>query len=148
MIMIQDRLRIFVIIGTLAGCAFNPKAPPSITSTPSEQLSKSDLSCLDHPRLLNPNTKPQTSETELDRYFRLAFDAETEGNFTGAINFYQKASEIATCACDRQHASAGKQAANEAQNLIKKEGAASKPTQFFWGRLQALTQSLPCIQHL
>jgi hypothetical protein len=67
-------------------------------------------------------------------------------NLSGAIAFYQKAFDIATCRCDQQHALAGKKAAQEAQNLINRYGLESKPTQYFWGRLQELTQSLPCVQ--
>lgn len=102
--------------------------------------------CQNLKRPLNPNAQVQPSETDLDRYFRLAFNAETEANFDATIQNYQKAAELANCECDRQHALAGKQAAVEAKNLSLKEGNASKPTQYFWGRLQELTQSLPCVQ--
>jgi len=117
-------------------------------STSSESqlsLSSQDDLCLNNPGLLNPDAEHQRSETELDRYFRLAFNAETEGNFDEAITYYQKAAEIATCECDKQHALAGKQAAEEAMNLFVKYGIASKPTQYFWSRLQELTESLPCV---
>ncbi len=96
-------------------------------------------------RPLNPNSTPKPSETDLDRYFRLAYDAETEGNFDVAIVNYRKAAELATCECERSHANAGEQAAKEAKELFKAEGSASKPTQFFWFRLQELTQLLPCV---
>jgi hypothetical protein len=76
----------------------------------------------------------------------LAFNQEVVGNFTDAITYYQKVANLAECECDRQHALAGKQAAEESQNLLEKEGIESKPTQFFWGRLQELTENLPCVQ--
>ena len=101
--------------------------------------------CLKLRRPLNPDSTPQPSETDLDRYFRLAYNAETEGDFDTAITNYQKAAELASCECDRSHAQAGKQAAQEAQELLVTEGNASKPTQYFWGRLQELTRSLSCV---
>ena len=101
--------------------------------------------CLNIRRPLNPDLTRQPSETTLDRYFRLAYNAETEGNFDTSIINYRRAAELATCKCDRSHAIAGEQAAKEAKELLRTEGAASKPTQFFWGRLQELTQSLPCV---
>lgn len=102
--------------------------------------------CDDYSRLLNPNQEPKPKETELDIYFRLAFTEETEGNFPKEIAYYRKASDLATCDCDQQHTLAGKQAAEEAQDLVNRYGTESKPNQFFWGRLQELTQTLPCVQ--
>ena len=102
-------------------------------------------SCESTPRPLNPDANTQKLETDLDRYFRIAYNAETEGDFDTAIINYHRAFESATCNCDRSHAQAGKQAAKEAKELLKKEGISSKPTQFFWGRLQELTQSLSCV---
>lgn len=104
--------------------------------------------CLNIHRPLNPDSTPQLSETALDRYFRLAYNAETEGNFDISIMNYRKAAELANCECDRLHARAGEQAANEAKELLKTEGITSRPTQFFWGRLQELTQSLTCVTKL
>ena len=153
--MIRYCLLFFIPSWTLNSCVLTKSIEPElVTSSNSEQQPassesqvrlSSDNSCLNNPRLLNPDVEPQPSETELDRYFRLAFNAETEGNFDEAINYYQKAAEIATCECDKQHAIAGKQAAEEAKNLSVKYGIASKPTQFFWNRLQELTESLPCV---
>lgn len=154
--MIRSCLLFFIPIWTLNSCVLTSSIEPEIvTSSNSEQqpaLSESrvssssqDDSCLNNSRLLNPDAEAQPSETELDRYFRLAFNAETEGIFDKAITYYQKAAEIATCECDKQHALAGKQAAEEAKNLFVKYGIASKPTQFFWSRLQELTESLPCV---
>ena len=102
-------------------------------------------SCLNRRRLLNPNSTPQSSETTSDRYFRLAYDAATTGSFDVAIANYRKAAETTTCACDRSHATAGGQVAKEAKALLQTAGAASKPTQFFWNRLQELTRSLSCV---
>jgi hypothetical protein len=102
-------------------------------------------SCDNIHRSLNPELNAQKPETDLDRYFRIAYNAETEEDFDTAIINYHRAFESATCDCDKSHAQAGEQAANEAQELLKKEGIASKPTQFFWSRLQELTQSLSCV---
>ncbi|MGL5940258.1 MAG: hypothetical protein ACRC2S_07705 [Waterburya sp.] len=107
--------------------------------------SNQQASCDNIHRPLNPEPNAQKLETDLDRYFRIAYNAEIEEDFDTAIINYHRAFESATCDCDRSHAQAGKQAANEAKELFKKEGIASKPTQFFWGRLQELTQSLSCI---
>lgn len=119
------------------------KQPVSSGASLSE--SKQEDSCLNIRRPLNPDSTPQPSETTLDRYFRLAYDAETEGNFYVAIANYRRAVKIATCACDREHALAGERAAREANALFQTEGSASKPTQFFWNRLQELTRSLSCV---
>ncbi len=48
--------------------------------------------------------------------------------------------------CDRLHAEAGGTAAKEAKDLWEKEGMAARPTQYFWGRLQQSTQTLPCVK--
>jgi hypothetical protein len=109
------------------------------------KVSNKPISCDNISRPLNPELNHQKLETELDRYFRIAYNAETEEDFDTAIINYNRAFESATCECDRSHAQAGKQAAIEAKDLFKKEGIASKPTQFFWNRLQELTQSLSCI---
>jgi hypothetical protein len=108
-------------------------------------VSNKPTSCDNISRPLNPEPNAQKLETDLDRYFRIAYNAETEEDFDTAIINYHRAFESATCDCDRSHAQAGKQAANEAKELFKKEGIASKSTQFFWGRLQELTQSLSCV---
>ena len=102
-------------------------------------------SCVQVPRPLNPSAIAQRSETTLDRYFRLAYNAAVAGDFDTAIINYRRAAKLATCDCDRIYAQAGEQAAQEAKALLKAEGEASKPTQFFWGRLQELTKSLSCV---
>ncbi len=95
-------------------------------------------------RPLNPSANAD-SETTLNRYFRLAFDAETGGDFDTAIINYRRAARTAPCACDRSHAQAGEQAAREAK-AVAATGAATRPTQFFWSRLQELTASLSCVR--
>ncbi len=110
-------------------------------NTPKTSDSDSKDPCLNIRRPLNPESNPNSSETDLDRYFRLAYNAETEGNFDASIDYYRKAVELATCDCDLAHAKAGEQAATEASKLT----ASSRPTQFFWGRLQQLTKSLSCV---
>ncbi|MGB5596055.1 MAG: hypothetical protein WBM32_10380 [Crocosphaera sp.] len=102
--------------------------------------------CTDIKRPLNPSSEPTSSESELDRHFRLAFDYETAGDFDLAIFHYQNAAQLSQCDCDRLHAQAGEKAAKEAQDLWEKEGMAAKPTQYFWGRLQQLTETLPCVE--
>jgi len=109
------------------------------------RTSKSKDPCLNIRRPLNPSATPQRSEAVLDRYFRFAYNAEVAGDFNTAIINYRRAAKQATCDCDRLHAQAGEQAAKEAKVLLKTEGEASKPTQFFWGRLQELTKSLSCV---
>lgn len=118
---------------------------PSKTSRSSSSKSKQEDLCLKIRRPLNPQSIPLPSENALNRYFRLAYDTETEGNFDASIMYYRRAAEVATCECDRLHARAGEQAAKEAKELLKTEGLASKPTQFFWSRLQELTESLSCV---
>ena len=130
----------------LMGCGL-PDKEQLPASSPSQTIPNiSSNSCDDFSRFLNPDEEPKPQETALDRYFHLAFSSEVEGKFTEAIAFYQKAFDIATCRCDQQHALAGKKAAQEAQDLVNRYGLESKPTQYFWGRLQELTQSLPCFQ--
>jgi hypothetical protein len=102
-------------------------------------------SCDNLRRPLNPEINTQKLETEIDRYFRIAYNAATENDFDTAIINYHRAFESATCECDQSHSQAGEQAAKEAKELLKKQGIASKPTQFFWSRLQELTQSLSCV---
>jgi hypothetical protein len=109
------------------------------------RTSKPKDPCLNIRRPLNPPATPQRAETLLDRYFRLAYNAEVAGDFDTAIINYRQAVRLATCNCDRLHAQAGEQAAKEAKALLKTEGEASKPTQFFWGRLQELTKPLSCV---
>lgn len=122
----------------------NPNSPSRTSGLSSSKLKQEDL-CLKNRRPLNPQSIPLASENALDRYFRLAYDTETEGNFDASITYYHKAAELSTCACDRSHARAGEQAAKEAKNLLKTDGFAGKPTQFFWNRLQELTESLSCV---
>lgn len=104
-----------------------------------------DTHCLNIRRPLNPSATPQRSETALESYFRLAYNAEVGGDFDTAIINYRKAAKQATCNCDKLHAQAGEQAAKEAKTLLKTDGLSSKPTQFFWSRLQELTKSLSCV---
>lgn len=96
-------------------------------------------------RPLNPSNTPNSSESTVDSYFRIAFNAEGSGDFDTAIINYRKAANAADNDCDQRHALAGVQAAQEAKDLLKKHGWQSKPTQYFWGRLQELTASLPCV---
>lgn len=114
-------------------------------SQSSSRTAKPRDPCFNIRRPLNPSATPQRSETVLDRYFRLAYNAEVAGDFDTAIINYRRAARLATCDCDRLHAQAGEQAAKEAKALLKMEGEGSKPTQFFWGRLQELTKSLSCV---
>jgi hypothetical protein len=134
---------LLVIVGLLSGCSLL-EVDPSSNST-LELINPLSLFC-NFARPLNPEPNPEPNETELDRYFRLAFEEETSGNFQAAISYYEKAANLADCDCDRQHALFGKQAAEEAQQLLETEGIKSRPTQFFWGRLQELTENLPCIE--
>ncbi len=126
-----------------------PSSSPNSQSPPSAILNSSQLKqkdpCLKVRRPLNPKSTPLPSETALDRYFRLAYDAASAGDFNTAIANYRQAAKAATCECDRSHAQAGEQAAKEAQELLRTSGAASKPTQFFWNQLQDLTSLLPCV---
>lgn len=89
--------------------------------------------CNDSTRIMNPN-------------FRLAFQVETAENFSEAVASYQKAYDLAPSECDQQHALAGRKAAAEAQDIGNRYGAESKPTQYFWEKLQELTHTLPCVQ--
>jgi hypothetical protein len=109
------------------------------------RTSKPKDPCFNIRRPLNPSAAPQRSETVLDRYFRFAYNAEVAEDFNTAIINYSKAAKQTTCDCERSYAQAGEQAAKEAKTLLKTEGEASKPTQFFWGRLQELTKSLSCV---
>lgn len=102
--------------------------------------------CSEIKRSLNPSSEQNSSENELDKHFRLAFDYETAGDFEQSIFHYRKAAQLSDCDCDRLHAEAGEEAAREARELLTKGGLAARPTQFFWGRLQELTQSLPCVE--
>jgi hypothetical protein len=122
-----------------------PRYGQTQTSDANSGIAKLENTCLKIRRPLNPSATPQHSETNLDRTFRLAYNAEVEGDFDTAIINYRRATKLATCDCDRLHAQAGEQAAKEAKALLKTEGEASKPTQFFWGRLQELTKSLSCV---
>ena len=96
-------------------------------------------------RPLNPIPSTSIDNNQTDRYFKIAFDAANTGDFNTAIINYDRASLAASSDCDKAHASAGKSAAVEAKDLYKKTGWASRPTQFFWLRIQELTKSLPCV---
>lgn len=127
-----------------ANQSLNPNRQTKTSGTRIRESTQKDI-CLNIRRPLNPDSTSQPSETSLERYFRLAYDAETEGDFDASIIYYRRAAELATCECDRSHARAGEQAAKEAKELLRTEGVASKPTQFFWNRLQELTESLSCV---
>jgi hypothetical protein len=120
--------------------------PQPLPSGKTEVSQSSPQNCTNLKRSLNPAPKPIASEQDLDRYFRLAYSNETEGNFDKAILNYRKAAELSQCDCDRKHAEAGEKAAKEAKKLFEANGMSAKPTQFFWGRLQGLTQSLSCVK--
>jgi hypothetical protein len=96
-------------------------------------------------RPLNPRQRTSLDNNQTDRFFKIAFDAANLGDFNTAIINYGRASLAASSDCDKAHASAGKGAAVEANDLYKKSGWASRPTQFFWLRIQELTKSLPCV---
>ncbi|MEG3439785.1 hypothetical protein V0288_21840 [Pannus brasiliensis CCIBt3594] len=141
--------RFFLVPLTLALGVFpvsiaNP-SPASIVRPGSARPSEREVPRSVPRRPLNPSEIPGTRETDLDRYWRLAYNAAVSGDFDTAIINYRRAGAGATGDCDRQHARAGEQAAKEAKTLLKTEGEGSKPTQFFWGRLQELTRSLSCV---
>lgn len=75
-----------------------------------------------------------------------AFIHATSGEWEVAISSYQEVLNLADCACDRLHALAGRRAARESLFYQQIYGHSSRPTQFFWSRLQYLTRELPCIQ--
>ena len=115
--------------------------------SPSEELTQeANPDCDTLKRPLNPSEQPALSESELDKYFRLAFAYETAANFDQAIFYYGEAAKLSDCECDTLHAEAGQQAAKEAQELLQQAGMSAKPTQFFWGRLQQLTEDFPCVE--
>lgn len=140
--------RLITVIGFffLMGCGL-PDNNQLSESTPSQPVTIASPNFCDNlARFINPDEQPKPQETELDRYFRLAFNEEVEGNFQKSLTYYQKAFDLATCDCDQKHALAGKKAVEETQVLVNRYGIESKPTQYFWGRLQELTQNLPCVQ--
>lgn len=94
-------------------------------------------------RPINPSLRPTSPETDLDRYFRIAFSSALAEDFDTAIINYHRAVDAASNECDRQHAEAGIQAATEVKNLIG-AGANSLLTQEFWSRLRHLALPLPC----
>jgi hypothetical protein len=141
----QSQAKSLTLDGTYTNYNENFSRQDNQTNKVILKISNKPTSCDNTSRPLNPELNPQKLETELDRYFRIAYNAETEEDFDTAIINYHRAFESANCECDRSHAQAGEQAAKEAKELFKKEGIASKPTQFFWNRLQQLTQSLSCI---
>jgi hypothetical protein len=96
-------------------------------------------------RPLNPGLSTPAENSKAGRYFRIAFDAANSGDFDTAIINYNRAFLAVSETCDKAHASAGRQAAMEAKDLYKKTAWASRPTQFFWLRIQDLTKSLPCV---
>lgn len=94
-------------------------------------------------RPINPDRRPVSPESDLDRAFRIAVHAAGAADFDTAIINYQRAANLAEDECDRQHAEAGIQAATEVKNRIR-DGANSLLTQEFWNRLQHLALPLPC----
>ncbi|MEM6611857.1 MAG: hypothetical protein AAF652_06300 [Cyanobacteria bacterium P01_C01_bin.72] len=118
----------------------------SIDSQPEKLSQGEDPDCNTLKRVLNPPEQPALSESELDKYFRLAFASETAGDFEQAIFYYREAAKLSNCDCDTLHAEAGEQAAKEAQELFEQAGMDAQPTQLFWGRLQQLTEDLPCVE--
>ncbi|MEB3210405.1 MAG: hypothetical protein VKL39_03595 [Leptolyngbyaceae bacterium] len=98
----------------------------------------------DPPRPLNPLPQETESESDLDRYFRLAFDAALGGDFDTAIDNYEQALDEASNECDRQHAQAGIQAATEVRERQQGQGQNDFLAQEFWFRLQELALPLPC----
>jgi hypothetical protein len=95
-------------------------------------------------RPLNPSPHPSESESELDRYFRIAFESATATDFNTSIVNYRRAATTAIDPCDRQHAQAGVQAATEALAYFRRvpDGL---PTQQFAYRLRRLTIPLRCV---
>ncbi|MDJ0662354.1 MAG: hypothetical protein QNJ42_23140 [Crocosphaera sp.] len=145
--MIFLRLLSGILILLLSACNSPENTDLKDNVKPEQTLdSPQEYPCGDLLRPLNPTETPQPSETTLDSYFRLAYNGAVSGDFDTAILNYKKALEQTTCECDRAHAQAGKQAATEAKELLETEGMGSKPTQFFWGRLQELTRSLSCVE--
>jgi tetratricopeptide (TPR) repeat protein len=122
------------------------KDSPTLNSASVELKAKPAPDCKNLIRQLNPSAQASDSASDLDRYFYLAYDHETAGDFEGAILNYRKAAELSKCDCDRLHAEAGEKAAMEAKKLFEEKGASAKATQFFWGKLKLLTQGLPCVE--
>jgi tetratricopeptide (TPR) repeat protein len=118
---------------------------PFTNSSKSESSKELIQNCKNLIRYLNPNTWLASNKNDLDRYFYLAYSNETKGDFDKAILNYRKAAELSDCDCDRLHAEAGEKAAKEAKELFKAKGMTARPTQFFWGRIQKLTHTLPCV---
>jgi hypothetical protein len=94
-------------------------------------------------RPINPAPRPISPESELDRYFRIAFDAATAGDFDTAIINYRRAASATEDQCDRQHAEAGIEAATAAK-AQKNAGRTSLLTQIFARKLEELALPLPC----
>ncbi|GAA5444741.1 hypothetical protein Misp06_02931 [Microbulbifer sp. NBRC 101763] len=139
-----------LIVSALIGCGQSldnhREAPTQFTNSSKIAVSAESLvNCDQIKRPLNPSEKPSRGEKELDKHFRLAFYYESAGNFDSAIEHYRAAENLAICDCDRAHALAGIMAAAEAKEIFQQEGINAKPTQYFWGRLQDLTQDLPCV---
>lgn len=73
----------------------NPDKQSETSGTRISESTQKDP-CLNIRRPLNPDSTSQPSEADLDRYFRLAYDAGTEGNFDASIMNYRRAAELAT----------------------------------------------------
>ncbi len=93
-------------------------------------------------RPLNPDWNASPFESPLDRYFRIAVNAASSGDFDTAIINYQHAAATTNSDCDRKHAEAGIEAARRAKAVQRKWGARGLPTQGFWLELQRLTAPL------
>jgi hypothetical protein len=126
--------------------------PPSCTVDQAAPTAmETAAACEQWPRPLNPSDqspedRPDGPASALDRQFYLGYERATAGDFAAAIGHYRRAAELARCDCERAHADAGVQAAEEAAALLDKDGMAARPTQLFWARLRELTQGLPCVR--
>lgn len=128
----------------LSGCGRDATGPATATADGSGQA-PGDASCEQLVRPLNPADGGKATETALDRRFREAYNRETAGDFEQAERLYREAATLAACPCDKAHAEAGARAAAEAAALSREPDPGLPPTQFFWSRLQQLTETLPCV---
>jgi hypothetical protein len=96
-------------------------------------------------RLINPDPRPESAESSLDRYFPIAFVSAVSGDFDTSMPNYQRAMNAATDKCDCQHAMAGFLAAKGAKQILKVNSWGSKPTQHFYSRLRTFTEDLKCV---
>jgi hypothetical protein len=96
-------------------------------------------------RPLNPGPGISGENKSSDRAFRIAFEAANAGDFDTAVINYGRASLAVRDPCDKAHALSGQVAAMEAKALPRSAGGQSNRSQFFWIRIQELTQGLPCV---